>query len=103
MSSSIGVPSLPAGSRPRGGMNASREIGGRLAHAWDRPTPLDHCVAGPYHPPPKDLPEDDMTNPMLPRERCDYSAIVDREPLKLPGNARLIFWSIVNYEVWDIG
>jgi peptidoglycan/xylan/chitin deacetylase (PgdA/CDA1 family) len=44
-----------------------------------------------------------MTSPMIPRERCDYSAIVDRPPLKLPGGARLIFWSIVNYEVWDIG
>src|SRR5262249_61235807 len=44
-----------------------------------------------------------MTTPMLPRERCDYSAIVDRPPLKLPNNARLIFWTIVNYEVWDIG
>ncbi len=43
-----------------------------------------------------------MNNPMLPRERCDYSAIVDRPPLKLPGGARLVFWSIVNYEVWDI-
>jgi allantoinase len=40
---------------------------------------------------------------MIPRERCDYSAIVDRPPLKLPGNARLVFWSIVNLEVWDIG
>jgi allantoinase len=40
---------------------------------------------------------------MLPRERCDYSAIVDRPPLKLPGDARLAFWTIVNYEVWDIG
>ena len=40
--------------------------------------------------------------PMLPRERCDYSAIVDRPPLKLPGGARLVFWTIVNYEVWDI-
>jgi peptidoglycan/xylan/chitin deacetylase (PgdA/CDA1 family) len=40
--------------------------------------------------------------PMIPRERCDYSAIVDRPPLKLPGGARVIFWSIVNYEVWDI-
>jgi peptidoglycan/xylan/chitin deacetylase (PgdA/CDA1 family) len=39
---------------------------------------------------------------MIPRERCDYSAIVDRPPLKLPGGARLVFWSIVNYEVWDI-
>src|SRR3982074_2438552 len=43
-----------------------------------------------------------MPGPMLPRERCDYSAIVDRPPLRLPGNARLVFWSIVNYEVWDI-
>jgi allantoinase len=43
-----------------------------------------------------------MPNPMLPRERCDYSAIVDRPPLKLPGEARLVFWTIVNYEVWDI-
>src|SRR5439155_21428449 len=36
-------------------------------------------------------------------ERCNYSAIVDRPPLKLPGGARLVFWTIVNYEVWDIG
>ena len=44
-----------------------------------------------------------MANPMIPRERSDYSAIVDRPPLKLPGNARIVFWTIVNYEVWDIG
>ncbi len=44
-----------------------------------------------------------MTTPMLPRERCDFSAIVDRPPLKLPGDARIVFWTIVNYEVWDIG
>ena len=43
-----------------------------------------------------------MTSHMIPRERCDYSAIVDRPPLKLPGGARLAFWTIVNYEVWDI-
>ncbi len=43
-----------------------------------------------------------MSNPMIPRERCDYSAIVDRPPLKLPGGARMVFWTIVNYEVWDI-
>jgi peptidoglycan/xylan/chitin deacetylase (PgdA/CDA1 family) len=43
------------------------------------------------------------TPPMLPRERAEFSAIVDRPPLKLPGAARLIFWTIVNYEVWDIG
>jgi hypothetical protein len=40
---------------------------------------------------------------MLPRERCDYSAIVDRPPLKLPHAARIVDWTIVNYEVWDIG
>jgi peptidoglycan/xylan/chitin deacetylase (PgdA/CDA1 family) len=39
---------------------------------------------------------------MLPRDRCDYSAIVDRPPLPLPGEARIAFWTIVNYEVWDI-
>ena len=40
--------------------------------------------------------------PMVPRERCDFSAIVDRPPLRLPGGARLIVWTIVNYEVWEI-
>jgi hypothetical protein len=40
---------------------------------------------------------------MIPRERADYSAIVDRPPLKLPGDARIVFWTIVNFEVWDIG
>ena len=43
-----------------------------------------------------------MAETMLPRERCAYSAIVDRPPLKLPGRARLVFWTIVNLEVWDI-
>ena len=42
-------------------------------------------------------------NPKIPNQRADFSAIVDRPPLKLPGNARIIFWTIVNYEVWDIG
>jgi allantoinase len=44
-----------------------------------------------------------LSNPMIPRERNEFSAIVDRPPLKLPGKARIIFWTIVNYEVWDIG
>jgi allantoinase len=39
---------------------------------------------------------------MLPRQRTDYSAIVDRPPLRLPGHARLVLWPIVNLEVWDI-
>ncbi len=40
---------------------------------------------------------------MIPSQRIEYSAIVDRPPLKLPNNARIVFWTIVNYEVWDIG
>jgi allantoinase len=40
---------------------------------------------------------------MKPSDRVAYSAIVDRPPLKLPGDARIIVWSIVNLEVWDIG
>jgi len=38
----------------------------------------------------------------LPRERFEYSAIVDREPLKLPDGARIVVWTIVNVEEWDI-
>src|SRR6201987_375117 len=44
-----------------------------------------------------------MTAPMIPRDRCDYSAIVDRPALKLPGGARIVIWTIVNLEVGDIG
>lgn len=43
-----------------------------------------------------------MSDPMLPNQRSDFSAIVDRPPLKLPGGARIVIWTIVNYEVWDI-
>ena len=43
-----------------------------------------------------------MSEPMTPRERAPYSAIVDRTPLALPGAARIIVWTIVNLEVWDI-
>src|SRR5487761_1728454 len=39
---------------------------------------------------------------MIPRERTQYSAIVDRPPLRLPGGARLVVWPIVNLEFWDI-
>jgi allantoinase len=39
---------------------------------------------------------------MHPRERIDYSAIVDRAKLPLPGGARLIVWSIVNVEDWPL-
>ena len=38
-----------------------------------------------------------MSNP-----RADYSAIVDRPPLRLPDGARVAVWVIVNVEEWDI-
>jgi allantoinase len=43
-----------------------------------------------------------MAEPMIPNERADYSAIADRPKLTLPGEARIIVWTIVNLEVWDI-
>lgn len=39
---------------------------------------------------------------MIPRERSPYSAIIDRPPLALPDGGRIIVWTIVNLEVWDI-
>src|SRR5919108_456849 len=39
---------------------------------------------------------------MKPNERISYSPIVERQPLKLPGGARLAIWVIVNVEEWDI-
>jgi allantoinase len=38
----------------------------------------------------------------LPRERVPYSAIVDRAKLSLPDGGRLVVWTIVNVEEWDI-
>jgi len=38
----------------------------------------------------------------LPKERAKYSAIVDRPKLRLPNGERIIVWTIVNVEVWDI-
>ncbi len=35
-------------------------------------------------------------------DRIPYSAIVDRSPLKLPGDARVAVWVIVNVEEWSI-
>lgn len=37
-----------------------------------------------------------------PRERAKYSAIIDRPNLPLPNGARMVVWTIVNVEVWDI-
>ncbi|HZI83887.1 MAG TPA: polysaccharide deacetylase family protein [Casimicrobiaceae bacterium] len=43
-----------------------------------------------------------MSAPRTPRERVPYSAIVDRPALKLPGDARMVVWTIVNVEDWGI-
>ncbi|MGQ0664322.1 MAG: polysaccharide deacetylase family protein [Pseudomonadota bacterium] len=40
---------------------------------------------------------------MRPQDRFDYSAIVDRKPLRLPGDARVVVSTVVNVENWDIG
>ncbi|MEX2447020.1 MAG: polysaccharide deacetylase family protein [Dehalococcoidia bacterium] len=39
---------------------------------------------------------------MRPRDRLDYSAMVDRPPLRFPDGVRLVVWPIVNIENWDI-
>jgi len=39
---------------------------------------------------------------MKPLERIRYSPISSRPPLKLPGGARTVVWTIVNVEEWDI-
>ncbi len=38
---------------------------------------------------------------MDPRDRFDYSAIVDRPSLRLPGDARVVVSTVVNLEHWD--
>ena len=45
---------------------------------------------------------DEEANAWRPHERLDYSAIVDRPPLQLPGGARVVVWPVVNIEEWDI-
>jgi peptidoglycan/xylan/chitin deacetylase (PgdA/CDA1 family) len=43
-----------------------------------------------------------MSEPLPHARRHTYSAIVDRPVLKLPNDGRIIVWTIVNLEVWDI-
>src|SRR5438132_13994994 len=38
----------------------------------------------------------------FPREQIAYSAIIDRPTLRLPKSARVVVWTIVNVEDWDI-
>jgi peptidoglycan/xylan/chitin deacetylase (PgdA/CDA1 family) len=40
---------------------------------------------------------------MIPRERAEFSAIVDRPRLVLPDGGRMIFWPVIALEDWDIG
>lgn len=44
----------------------------------------------------------DEERAMKPHERFEYSAIVDRPKLKLPGGKRLVIWPVVNIEEWEI-
>ncbi len=37
------------------------------------------------------------------KDRLPYSAIIDRPPLDLPGDARMAVWTIVNVEEWNLG
>ena len=39
-----------------------------------------------------------MSRPMIPSERAEYSAIVDRKPLRWPNGARVAVWVIPNIE-----
>jgi allantoinase len=39
---------------------------------------------------------------MRPEERLKYSPIAGRAPLELPDGARMVVWTIVNIEEWDI-
>jgi peptidoglycan/xylan/chitin deacetylase (PgdA/CDA1 family) len=39
---------------------------------------------------------------MKPEQRLEYSPIANRPPLRLPGGARMVVWTIVNVEEWDI-
>src|SRR5258708_26641630 len=46
--------------------------------------------------------EDEEAQMTIPRDRVPYSAIVDRPKLRLPAGKRVVVWTIVNLEVWDI-
>ena len=39
---------------------------------------------------------------MKPHQRIEYSPIAGRAPLRLPRRARMVVWTIVNVEEWDI-
>jgi allantoinase len=39
---------------------------------------------------------------VIPEERLAYSPIAGRAPLRLPEGARMVVWTIVNVESWDI-
>jgi peptidoglycan/xylan/chitin deacetylase (PgdA/CDA1 family) len=39
---------------------------------------------------------------MKPHERIDFSPIITRQSLQLPGEAKVVIWPVVNIEEWDI-
>ena len=39
---------------------------------------------------------------MIPRDRLDYSPVVDRPALELPAGVRLVVWPVLALEDWDI-
>ncbi|HLC42725.1 MAG TPA: polysaccharide deacetylase family protein [Methylomirabilota bacterium] len=39
---------------------------------------------------------------VFPRDQIPYSAMPDRPPLRLPKSARVVVWTIVNVEEWEI-
>jgi peptidoglycan/xylan/chitin deacetylase (PgdA/CDA1 family) len=71
---------------------------GNLRHIQQTSNPAAARVRTPF----SETDQEDMPMAMIPRERSPYSAIVDRPVMKLPGDARIIVWTIVNLEVWDI-
>ena len=38
----------------------------------------------------------------MPNPRAEFSPMFDRKPMRLPGNARVATWVIINVEEWDI-
>jgi hypothetical protein len=40
--------------------------------------------------------------PTLPRDRLAYSSPFTRPPLALPDGGRIVVWSVINIEEWEI-
>src|SRR5262249_38583584 len=64
---------------------------------------VDHDAPAPYHGGRAHWSAQPLTTPLLPRERCGYSAIVHRPPPQPPGHARAAFWAPLHYQGWGNG